>query len=150
MENGGASGVFGRLGDGEFDSMDVFVTNHPHHATDKRRKPGYIRYAKAGKFLLDQRKRVLGGWDSLFLTIAMDDFGAIFPRRHRHGWGCAAKAVTTDALAARDGFEEERGAECAKTCVDGHRGLEVSHHIQADRNQVGRLGQLAKGSLVWD
>ena len=150
MENGRASGVFGRLRDGGFDPMDVFIANHPHHTADKRGKPGYLGYAKARKLLLDQREGILGGRNGLLLAIAVDDFSAIFPRRHRHGWGCSTKTVTTDALAARDGFEEERGAECAKTCVDGHRSLEVSHHIQADRNQVGRLGQLAKGSLVWD
>ena len=150
MENGRASGVFGGLGDGGFDPMDIFIANHPHHTADKRGKPGYLGYAKARKLLLDQREGVLGGRDGLFLAIAVDDFSAIFPRRHCHGWGCAAKTVTTNPLSARDGFKEERGAECAESCVDGHGGLEVSHHVQTDRNQVGRLGQLAKGSLVGD
>ena len=128
--------------------MDVLVADHADHPADERRQARHFGHAQAGDLVLHEGQRVGRGGHGFLAAPAPDDLGAVFPGGDGQGGGGPAETVTADVFAAGDRLEEKGFAQGAQAGVDGNRRLEVRHEVEADRDQVGRLGQLAEGGLV--
>jgi hypothetical protein len=150
VEQRRAGRVLGGLRDGRLDAVDVFVADHADHAAHERGQPGHLGHAQAGELLLHQRKRIRRRGQGLLGAVTTDDLGTVFPGGQGEGGRGAAEAIATEFVSARDGLEEEGRAEGAEAGVDRDRGLQVGHQVQAHRDEVGLLGQLAESSLVGD